>query len=186
MHRSIAFLVFLLGFLTQATSFIHRELSMTSKTSLESSTNSTDALGNSKKNDAKTNTAKNSTMLVTDDDDGYVTSKDDDSDTISTHPRKPKKSNSTVIIPGQQETDYVNTSISQWDITNKSMISMNHSISNSTKFLPRERPQSTGWIQSCLGIFLGFAVILFGLTAHKKYRKRMHYEDAPEMQSLVV
>jgi hypothetical protein len=95
-------------------------------------------------------------------------------------------SNSTAVIPGQQETNYVNTSISQWDITNKSMISMNDTLSENSGFLPKERPQTTEWLQSCLGIFLGLAVILFGLTAYKKYQKRRHYENAPEMQTLVV
>ena len=184
--RSLAFLFLLLG--CQATSLTHRrELRASSTLSLESSTNSTEDPSTTTQDDNAI--AENNSTVVTNDDD-HVTSTDDDDSTTATpskNKKKHSKSNTTVVVPGQQETDYVNTSISQWDITNKSLISTNHSISNtSTKLLPKERPQSTGWIQTCLGIFLGLTVLLFGLTVHQKYRKRRQYEDAPEMQSLVV
>jgi hypothetical protein len=139
---------------------------------MESLTNNTDSVNEkdtlANKNPTETSPIKKSAVTT-------AASEDDDTPT-----------NVTAVIPGQQETNYVNTSISQWDITNKSMISMNESLSESSGFFPKERPQPTGWLQSCLGIFLGLAVILFGLTAHQKYRKRRHYENAPEMQTLVV
>ncbi|GAX20100.1 hypothetical protein FisN_18Lh039 [Fistulifera solaris] len=177
MIQSLLLLFCSLGFLSHAASYYHRELSAT----MEILTNDTDSESIKNEKDTVANTNSTETSPSKKPKAATIVANEDDAKSS----KKPINS-STAVIPGQQETNYVNTSISQWDITNKSMISMNESVSENSGFLPKERPQSTGWLQSCLGIFLGLAVILFGLTAHQKYRKRRHYENAPEMQTLVV
>lgn len=193
--RSIVFLFILLGCLTQATPYAQRSLNIASKTASVNEEDESKDVNDSPKESKDGGTAvKDSSaggsspyeIPSSASDDTETPADKSDSNASSGRSKKDTTSNHTTIIPGQQDTSYVNTSVSQWDITNKTMIATNHSISNSTGFLPKERPQSTGWTQTCLGIFLGLAVLLFGLTAFQNYRKRRHYEDAPEMHSLVV
>lgn len=182
--QSIAFLFYLLGCLTQATSSTHRSLSAASKVAIDDvedmHTNASDAGSTSKAGETAATDSSDDDLLS----DDNIAETPDSSDARPKHSKRVKKTNHTDIVSGQQETNYVSTSLSQWDITNKTMLSTKPSTSKST--FPKERPQSTGWVKLCLVFFLGIALLLFGLTVFQRYQKRRQYHDASEIQSLVV